>query len=310
MTPAVETRSEATFIDRLRNFIEITNPFYLVYGPRDVEWAAAGGHQSEESQRVADRVLRVSTHPDTGETIPRLFRLSAAIPWNIAVSLAMAHPAVMLSVVRSAGVHWVNQTYNCAVNFANRNASSEVDTTALAQTYTAACALSVSIALAATLIMRRCTPTGWKLTAVRGCFPMLAASTASAVNVAMIRRAEWIDDGVNLYDDNNDFQGKSRRAGSEGIGKCAMTRVLTNIPVVTLPVFLVAGLTKCGGFRPSMRLDLICVLLGVSCGVPACLALYPQRERIPVERLESNFHHRLLSDGRTPIDYFYYNKGL
>ena len=308
MTSSFSPVPEATFIDRLKNFIEITNPFYLIYGHDDVEWAKRT--QRSEDRYTAERILRVASHPDLCETIPRPFRIGAAIPMNILISTAMVHPAVMLSVTRSAAVHWLNQSYNCAVNFANRNASSEVSTSVLAQTYIAACAFSVSIALSATLILKRYALSGWKLIAVRGIFPMVAASTASVVNVAMIRRAEWLDHGVNVYDETGELRGHSLIAGTDAIRKCGITRALSNIPIVTVPVFLAAALTRYGVFRPSARLDLSCVLFGVSCGVPLCLALFPQWETISANQLEKQFQKLFEKDGITPVSYMRYNKGL
>ena len=308
MSAAGKLTQQDTFFERLRYFGEITNPFYLVYGERDVQWAKA--EKRTDEQPLADRILRVAAHPESRETIPRPFRLGAAIPANIVISAAMAHPAIILSFSRSAIVHWLNQTYNCAVNFANRNQSSDVDMSNLARTYCAACTLSVGIALTATLIMRRYQLTGWRLTGARGIFPMVAASTASVVNVCMIRRSEWIDDGVSIYDEHGEYRGISLAAGAEGIWKCSVTRALSNIPIVTLPVFFVAALQRFGAFRPSLRLDLACVLCGVSCGIPACLALYPQRERIAVSRLEPKFHNMIRSRDKLPVTTVFYNKGL
>jgi hypothetical protein len=45
---------------------------------------------------------------------------------NIFIAGSMLNPAVITSVPKTIGIHWFNQSYNAGVNYANRNASSEV----------------------------------------------------------------------------------------------------------------------------------------------------------------------------------------
>lgn len=100
---------------------------------RDAEKLLRAKEQGEAPKGTTDadlwnarRVLESSLHPDTGETIFPLFRFSAFVPVNMVIVTATVAPAVMSSFPATAAVHFINQTYNAAINYANRNASNPV----------------------------------------------------------------------------------------------------------------------------------------------------------------------------------------
>lgn len=69
---------------------------------------------------MCDSVL----HPDTGKPIFPLFRFSAFAPANIPIAAMLLYPSSNPVFVMTA--QFINQTYNVCVNYANRNASSEM----------------------------------------------------------------------------------------------------------------------------------------------------------------------------------------
>ena len=140
------------------------------------------------------------TNCDSGEVINPAFRFSAFGPMNIFIVTAMLAPSTIRSPYRTMGIHWFNQSYNVAVNHANRNASKPVSNATVAQGYAAACGSSMSIALGATFLLRRIQGnTSLAATAVRAVVPFLAIITAGCANLSLIRYSDW-NEGIDVYD--------------------------------------------------------------------------------------------------------------
>lgn len=72
--------------------------------------------------RTAQTVVSTAIHPDTKEMIPWLFRFSSFLPVNIPISYGFIFAAP--TPFNTIFWQWINQTYNAALNYANRNASS------------------------------------------------------------------------------------------------------------------------------------------------------------------------------------------
>lgn len=68
-------------------------------------------------------------HPDTGKKIPAAFRISGFVPANILICMGMLLPGAGLA--NQIFWQWVNQSYNVALNYSNRNASSEMSTSTI-----------------------------------------------------------------------------------------------------------------------------------------------------------------------------------
>ena len=94
-------------------------------------------------------------HPDTGLIINPIVRFSAFVPVNLIIAPYLLAPATIASGWLTAAGHWFNQSYNAGVNFANRNASSEVPDETLVKAYVGAVAASVSIGLGATALSKQ-----------------------------------------------------------------------------------------------------------------------------------------------------------
>lgn len=108
---------------------------------------AAGYRKPSNSELWAARQLRDSAmHPDTGELIPRPFRMSGYVPFNgpvcVAMMLAASTPSLLFW-------NWVNQSQNALVNYFNRNASSPTSNEILVRSYATAvsCALAVAFGI-------------------------------------------------------------------------------------------------------------------------------------------------------------------
>lgn len=86
-------------------------------------------------------------------------------------------------------MQWVNQTYNAAMNYGNRNASSTLSTNDLMRGYGGAVAVSVSIALFSRIALAKqiSALTGPKLIIANAFLNYFAAAFAGAANLIMMR---------------------------------------------------------------------------------------------------------------------------
>lgn len=76
--------------------------------------------------RKYQTVIRTALHPDTGEYIPWVMRVSSFLPTNIPIAFGfiIARPTPFNTIFWQ----WINQTYNALFNYGNRNASSPYST--------------------------------------------------------------------------------------------------------------------------------------------------------------------------------------
>lgn len=264
---------------------------------------------TDEDLWNARRIKEAMVHSDTGETIFAPFRFAAFTPMNLGIVALMQLPGTVSSVYGTIGIHWLNQTYNAGQNYANRNASNPVPTRLLAEAYCGAVATSVSIALGATYALKRVPKTGGLALAVSTILPWFAVAGAGAANVALIRRNELVT-GVDVSDSEGKVHGKSVAAGTLGLSKCAMARIIWNTPIMVFPPLVMSVLgPKIPNPRMRMAVNMgILTSVLINC-VPPALAAFPQRDKVAVASLEKEFHNLKDSKGQ-PITHLYYNKGL
>ena len=218
----------STFIGRTLHFYSVNDPRTLLDSEEDMrnakellrlhEKGEVPPGTTDEQLWKARRVLEASLHPDTGEPIYPLFRFSAFVPVNMVLVTATVTPAVVGSFPATAMVHFVNQTYNAAINYANRNASNSVAPVRLAEGYAGAVATSLSIGLTATALTKRVTARGGGGAAasiIRSTLPFLASALAGACNVFLMRRNE-LTTGVDVFDDDGRDLGKNIEVGGVG----------------------------------------------------------------------------------------------
>ena len=125
---------------------------------RDAEKALRGYQAgvntlSEDELWAARRLKESAVHPDTGEIIPRPFRMSGYVPYNGPVGAAMlissSTPALMFW-------NWVNQTQNALVNYFNRNAASPTTNQVLGMIYLGAVGSALAVAFGTSQVPNAC----------------------------------------------------------------------------------------------------------------------------------------------------------
>lgn len=95
--------------------------------------------------------------------------------------------------------------------------------------------------------------------------------------------------------------------------KCAMARIIWNVPVMILPPVIMSRLERFPVIAANPRLRIACEIGVVTtcllCAVSPALAFFPQRDSLPVDALEDEFSGLVDSTGH-PVTRVWYNKGL
>lgn len=211
----------STFVGRTLHFYSVNDPLTLLTTKEDMQKAEkllqlydkgeVPAGTTDEDLWKARRVLEAALHPDTREPIFPPFRFSAFVPVNMFIVTATVTPAVMSSFPATALIHFSNQTYNAAINYANRNASNPVPLPRLVEGYLGAVTTSLTIGLTATALTKRVQARGGggpAASIIRSTLPFLAVASAGASNVVLMRRNE-LETGVNVFDDTGKDLGKS-----------------------------------------------------------------------------------------------------
>lgn len=203
--PAGSRYDLTTYTGRVRHFFDIVDLRNAIISDADADAARrllaefkAGriardaGRDAElwEAKKKVDSVY----HPDTGEVIPRVFRMSMFMPANLPISAGM-----LLSGTGPAQLvfQWLNQSYNAGFNYANRNASVPLDMKELGASYLVATGTAVGAAAGLGRVVARMQARvgprpslGLKLLS-RG-LPWLAVATAGAANAVAMRYKEAV----------------------------------------------------------------------------------------------------------------------
>lgn len=183
----------ATFYERFLFYIDMTDPTTLLYSDEralQANQAVKDGTASEKDKKIVNAAI----HPKTGEIIPKPFRVSAIAPVNIPLVFAMLTcPAS--NVPGTLFLHWVNQSYNTACNYANRSGA-EQSTEALLKAY----GLAVSSACVLAYGLGKAVEKGPPILKRFGILiPCIATAAANVSNISFTRMDE-ITNGVPVVD--------------------------------------------------------------------------------------------------------------
>lgn len=191
---------ETTFWERLQIYLDVTDPRTLIYSEERI---LAAKHQIDskipvtpEEKTFNEKLVQAAVHPVTGEVIPKLFRVSAIAPVNIPLVWAMLTcPAS--NVPGTLFLHWLNQSYNTACNYANRSGADQ-SMESLMKAY----GLAVTSACTLAYGMGKLVAKGPKALQRFGVvIPCVATAAANCSNIAFTRMDE-ITNGVPVFDAN------------------------------------------------------------------------------------------------------------
>lgn len=205
---------QSTFEGRAKYFFITTNPLNVLASDSDLDRAKkivedyrAGTEDktlTEDQIWEAKQLYDSAFHPQTGEKLFVLGRMSFQVPGNMLIT------GCMLTFYKStpAVIFWqtVNQTFNAIVNYTNRNASAGVTNEQLGTAYVAATSASVATALA----LNKFVAARPALSAgiVGRLVPLLAVAAANCVNIPLMRQQE-IKSGIAIETEDGQFAGSS-----------------------------------------------------------------------------------------------------
>jgi len=268
---------------------------------------------TEDQLWRAKQIKEAIIHPDTDEKVPLPFRMSAFVPVNIplvAGMLASRSPAATIFW------QWANQSYNVAVNYANRNASNEMPMKQVALGYAGAVASSCSLAIGLGKVTDRLTGPGSTIgtagrIALKNLVPYTAVASAGAINVLLMRSNE-ITEGIQVKDKDGQVLGQSVVAGKNAIWETMLTRVFLPGPVLVLPGLAMGLLGRTSITRhPRLRMaaEMAIITGSLWLALPMAIGLFPQQSVLATKDLEPKFQNLKHADG-SPVDYVFFNKGL
>eukprot|EP00457_Paulinella_chromatophora_P009022 gb/GEZN01009073.1/.p1 GENE.gb/GEZN01009073.1/~~gb/GEZN01009073.1/.p1 ORF type:complete len:335 (+),score=18.10 gb/GEZN01009073.1/:53-1057(+) len=314
--------NQKTYWGRVYHFIDIINPATLFTSEETLKKSiqlleAQKNHDLDPTVTVEDlyraKAIKESIlHPQTGQPIFPLFRMSCFVPMNFPIVAGMLSSTTMPSTIFW---QWYNQSYNVAMNHANRNASNEMSNESIMKAYTGAVTSSVAIVLGLNHCLKRAEQAKISpslLSACRALLPFSAVAGAGCLNVYLMRRNETTD-GITVQDENGNDVGVSVIAGQMAVSQSALTRVVLPIPILILPPAILAGLQhlKCWPHSPRLAAlsQLFIITACLSGALPLSIALFPQTCDVPVTKLEPKFQN-LRDEAGHPVQTLYFNRGL
>lgn len=274
--------------------------------------AAAAATPTDADLWQAKLAVDNCIHPTSKEVINPLFRMCMFLPMNYLILPIMMAPGTLGSTFRSAGVQWFNQSYNSAVNYANRS-SDKQPVSDIFKAYMATIFVGVGGSVGAAVWLKSLPKNSVKSTVIRATVPFLAVVGASAANLAFMRKNEWLPggQGLQVVDEDGNVRGHSVKAGRESLWKCCLARVLWNIPCMVLPIVLAIPLKQ---YVPIARrnpylTEVGLQIAGITIGVPPALATFDVTQTVSVRSLEEPYWNMQRKNGQK-VEYLTYYKGL
>ncbi|XP_007665833.1 sideroflexin-2 isoform X2 [Ornithorhynchus anatinus] len=306
---------QRTFLGRVKHFFNITDPRTALVSEQELDQAKVLVESSrlgrvppgtnQDQLLYAKKLYDSAFHPDTGDKMNVIGRMSFQVPGGMAITGCMLQfyrtvPAVVFW-------QWVNQSFNALVNYTNRNAASPISVTQMAVAYFTATSTALVTAVGLNLYTKRAPPL------VARWVPFAAVAAANCVNIPMMRQQEIIR-GIAVTDKNNNELGFSRRAAAIGISQVVISRITMAAPgMIVLPIIM-ERLEKFSFIKriQFLHAPLQVMLVGgfLIFMVPVACALFPQRCEMAVSYLEPALRESIAAKYGDKVPHVYFNKGL
>lgn len=306
---------QSTYLNRAKHFLIVTNPLNVFVTEEQLDRAARIVKDYRAGKPVPDvtsvdelwaaKYLYDSAfHPDTGEKMLLVGRMSAQVPMNMTITGCMmtfykSTPAVIFW-------QWINQSFNALVNYTNRSGKSPISQEQLLTSYCMATGGALVTALSLNRMVRNAPPLVGRLV------PLAAVAAANCINIPLMRMQE-LQTGVTLIDDDGKELGQSVRAAREGITAVTFSRILMAMPGMVFTPVLMNTLDKRGILKriPWANSPIQILFCGfcLTFATPLCCALFSQKASINVDSLEGELREKIQKE-RPELKVVYYNKGL
>uniref|UniRef100_A0A8D0BP40 Sidoreflexin n=1 Tax=Salvator merianae TaxID=96440 RepID=A0A8D0BP40_SALMN len=286
-----------TFIGRVKHFFNITDPRTLLVSERELDSAkvlvescrvgTVPPGTTQEHLFYAKKLYDSAFHPDSGEKMNLIGRMSFQVPGGMAIT------GFMLQFYRTVPAvvfwQWVNQSFNAIVNYTNRNAASPITVKQIGVAYFTATSTALATAVGLNLYTKKAP------SLVARWVPFVAVAAANCVNIPLMRQQELIN-GITVTDENDNPLGKSKKAAVKGITQVVISRITMAAPGMILLPIIMERLEKYPFMKNIhfLHAPLQTVLVGgfLIFMVPVACALFPQRreERQNHSSLGSSIH--------------------
>uniref|UniRef100_A0A8P4GSA8 Sidoreflexin n=1 Tax=Dicentrarchus labrax TaxID=13489 RepID=A0A8P4GSA8_DICLA len=299
---------QGTFMGRAKHFFMVTDPRNVLLSAETLEEArvivedyragsAKPGLTEDELWR-AKYVYDSAFHPDTGEKMVVVGRMSAQVPMNMSIT------GCMLTFYRTTPAvvfwQWVNQSFNAVVNYTNRSGDAPMTVNQLGVAYVSATTGAVVTAL------------GLNLFVYFRFVPFAAVAAANCINIPFMRQRE-LKYGIPVTDENDNRLGESPNAAKQAIMQVVVSRIGMAVPAMAIPPVIMNALEKRAFMKrfPILNAPVQVGLVGLCLvfATPLCCALFPQKSSMSVSGLEAELQEtiRKTSPNTTTV---YFNKGL
>uniref|UniRef100_A0A3P9HL21 Sidoreflexin n=2 Tax=Oryzias TaxID=8089 RepID=A0A3P9HL21_ORYLA len=305
---------QGTFMGRAQHFFMVTDPRNVLLSSETLEEARvivenyrAGvvkpGLTEDELWR-AKYVYDSAFHPDTGEKMFVIGRMSAQVPMNMTIT------GCMLTFYRTTPAvvfwQWVNQSFNAVVNYTNRSGDAPMTLNQLGAAYVSATSGAVVTALGLKSLAKRLPPI------VSRFVPFAAVAAANCINIPFMRQRE-LKYGIPVMDENGNRLGESANAAKQAIAQVVVSRIGMAVPAMAIPPVIMNALEKRAFLKrfPILNAPVQVGLVGLCLvfATPLCCALFPQKSSMSVSGLEADLQEQIrqTSPQTTTV---YFNKGL
>eukprot|EP01062_Namystynia_karyoxenos_P022419 TRINITY_DN18598_c0_g1_i1.p1 TRINITY_DN18598_c0_g1~~TRINITY_DN18598_c0_g1_i1.p1 ORF type:complete len:354 (+),score=97.13 TRINITY_DN18598_c0_g1_i1:94-1062(+) len=308
---------QKTFRGRLQQISAQLDPCKLLVSPARLDKAMAQLQYyrlhrknpegvSDADMWAAQELCAARVHPDTNQKIFTPLCFAAYAPMQPPIILGMIWPGA--GALNQAFWQWYNASYNAAVFYANRNASSEISNSQLGLAYGCAVAGSIGVGAGMIRFADRLKARGGRFGGPVRAFAPYAGTVCGGVTTLLCMRWQELSTGVTLRDPaTGQEHGRSKVAAREGLGMCSAARFIWNIPVFAFTPMLHAAYhrSRMAAAFPALKIPMevllasMCIVLGI---YPA-QAMFTQQALIPASRLEPEFQGK-------GIECYVYNKGL
>ncbi|CAK9795220.1 SFXN1 [Anthophora plagiata] len=307
---------QSTYKGRALHFLTVTNPLNLFVSgarldhARDVVTKYRKGDNLKELGITEDELWKCkylydsAYHPDTGEKMLLIGRMSAQVPMNMTITGCML--TFYKTTAHVITWQWVNQSFNALVNYTNRSGSSPIPMNTILQSYAIATSGAVVTALTLNRIFRNAPPLMGRLV------PLAAVAAANCVNIPFMRMSE-LQNGIDLQTEDGTKVGNSKYAAKKAISAVTLSRILMASPSMILAPIVMHAIDRRKLLHNAkwavVPIQVIICGICLTFATPLCCALSVQRVPISVDDLEPEIREQVLSKDSN-LRTVYYNKGL
>ncbi|CAG5013834.1 unnamed protein product [Parnassius apollo] len=306
---------QSTYSGRAKHFLLLTNPLNILASDKELDEAKKIVDEFRKTRKMPagydeDKLWEKkylydsAFHPDTGEKMFVLGRMSAQAPMNTLITGGMI--TFYKTTPATIFWQWINQTFNAAVNYTNRSGDATISTKQLLASYCAACGGALGTALYLNSKVKNMKPLYARLV------PFAAVCGANFINIPMMRSSELLN-GTPVFTADGQRVGESKRAARLGIGLVCISRVLMAVPGMTLTPIITNIATRRGMFckypLAVIPFQLTLVGLCVTFATPLCCALFEQKASLSVASLEPELREVVMKKYPKEKE-VYFNKGL